>query len=649
MHTARLLRAASRPFAAFPAVALVLALAAFAAPARAQTAQQQPSTVVAKLEPQNPTVGEEFFYIIEVVGNATPALRPDPADLEGPIRYLGRTEHNTMLSGGRRRVVYRFGMVAESEGPFRIPPATVFFGRQEVRTNEVRGNARPTPQVDKARFGIETGRLRMVGLANPEPLNRQLDGRFFSAIIAPERATVLEPVVLETWVYRMESGPTWVRQPFPAHPRNPDKLGGGAGFVVVPEASAQVQNPFWERVEIDGQAWRRAKVFETTVLPLRPGEMDIAGAAMGVGFTMSSSLRIAQAEFDQPKTRMEVRPLPARPRGAVAQAVGNITASATLDREDLREGDLVTLTVRLSGAAHLQLVDLEDFPDIDGLVFLGEEVDFSVNQTRPQLVTTKVYRRIYQAARPGRHRVPPLGIAVYDTVRGEQVVQETRPLEFEVRASPSGAVAMGPGTAAPARAQARALATDGILFIETDPLTRGAVRAANRRPAGASAAFWSFNAAVLLGALGFAARTTRRRARESDPAAARRDAARTGTDRWLREAHSTIGSSDPEAFHRAAAQGVLNAVAAATGRNPSGLTIEDAAAELRARGADEEFATRLAAFLEKCAAIRYAPAGAAGDRRADLREAEALVEGLRKQASRKPAPRKASAFQEARR
>jgi hypothetical protein len=339
-------------------------------------------------------------------------------------------------------------------------------------------------------------------------------------------------------------------------------------------------------------------------------------------------MRSVQANFPQPSRTVTVRGVPPKPAGAIEQLVGSVTVSATVDKPSVREGDLVTLRVRLSGAAYLELADLRALPAIPGLDLVSQEVGFQVDQPFPRLVSTKNFDLIFQATRPGKLEVPALKFAVFDPESREQAVTATRPIAIDVEARGAGAIALGGGAASPAapRGEARSLGGDGILYIDTSPLTPASIKAAQARPIGSGWWFWALHAIALAAVAAYFIVLERARSEGRDPARRHVATCRARAAESLRAAASSAAAAQPDAFYAALAAGVRHAIAAVTGREPSGLTAEEAAAGLQERGIDEAVARKASSLLERCDAIRYAPVPPGDARRQDLEEARAIID-----------------------
>ena len=101
--------------------------------------------------------------------------------------------------------------------------------------------------------------------------------------------------------------------------------------------------------------------------------------------------------------------------------------------------------------------------------------------------------------------------------------------------------------------------------------------------------------------------------------------ARRAAQAALRDANKQLESAPRDQFYAELSNGVMNYIASMLDRSPKGLTAEEAAGQLRARGRREETVSRLEQLLSRFDSIRYSPAPDTPDTR---REALGEVEGV---------------------
>jgi hypothetical protein len=592
-----------------------------------------PSAILAQkfqafLEPDPVTVGDRFFYVVELDAEPLNLKPPEEfSDTAEFVSYFGKkTSASVGPSGTRVNYRYEWSFKALREGPLQFGPATAVINGVTRESNRVSTVVQALPRKSVSGFGdIVPPR------SNNPTLDRQLEGAYFSITEVDTEAYVRQPVTIQTYLYRDPETPFTLRN------INVGSPFAGPQFIKVEEASGYESGLRWERVDIDGRLFERALIDTTTVVPTRPGTTRVAGREFQIR-VMSGRQTRQNFFFDDgipvlmgPQTReLVVKPLPDPPPGAVAQLVGRFDILTDLDRAELPEGDLLSLTVRAAGWGYLAQEALEAPREIDGLRFIDQEVQFAVERTRAPLATSKEFKLVYMATLPGEHVIPPMAIAMVDPTSGEQTIVQTDPVTVKV--TPSGNASVMIGSAAPAasaRADRRSIGESDILFIDKTPITSQSEASGfvplHRRPW-----FWAAHLAVLAAAVGSIAWSVRRRALLGDPRALRAREARQRGMASLEEARRLAREARAQEFYAALSKGMLNVVGAACGREPSGLTIDEAVDLARGRNIPEDRCAELRHLLERCDHMRYAPVEDAGAREGDLALARELAAVLEK-------------------
>ncbi|MEQ8820062.1 MAG: BatD family protein [Sumerlaeia bacterium] len=599
-------------------------------------AAAQDPTVRAYIEPDSRiTEGDSFAYVIE--SSQVPSDVEPPTTATGPIA-LAQSQpmqsSQTSFVNGRMSAVHRliWNFRTTGTGAFEIPAATIVINGDSYKVDAVQGEVMPIPTID---FG-NIGEVKSARTQNTE-LDRQLEGRIFSVTKAPDEVYLGEPFEVQMYVYRdalIRSGSVTDFRP-KGLAQNQPELAQGRYAVPLAEMSYLEPRVRWTEVEIGGETFEHALVHTTTAVAISTGEIEVEGSDMefALRFRERGAFgweRRIRAELPPQTVTVDVKPLPPAPAQAIAQVVGSYAVTAFADQSHVAEGDLVTLTVRLSGQGYLGRTGLK-MPDLAGLQFVAEESEFDLQQSPGgPVVSTKVFELTYQALQPGQVTIPALTVAAFDPEAEQQTLLETDAIELSVERTGDASVAVV--SAAPGnRAEARDLAEGrpDIAYIDTDAeLSRSDFQRGAGKPLAMRPWFWVVHAAPLLLVFGAMANEERKRREAADPdklsAKERRSKARAA----LREASALQSdASQTEDFYRALTTAVTLAVGRATNREPSGLTAESAGQELRRIGADD-LAGDTTALLNRCQEMLYAPAAGESSRAKDYETAQKLVDAL---------------------
>lgn len=590
----------------------------------ASAAWAQDEDVRVRIEPARILPGELFQYIIEAPG--TFAMQSSPratGDAVSPTHVSAQSQGTTTFVNGvasnsfQRVFVFR----ALREGPFQIGPVTVILGTRQIEVPVVYGKVETMPNVTRTGLPGTTGRPLLQDRARADALAQYM---FTALEVSNESPFVGEPIAITTYLY-IESSQEALRSEVTREPANPR-------FLTLPNVPDMSRNQPVERLVLDGRTFQRRQMNRVILIPTQSGTLTVAGAEIGIGRDRGMWVITSPVGISPPLREIAVRPLPDPPDGVVAQLVGTYTIGATLDRAEAEEGELVSLNVRISGEGYLESVGLTNLPDIPGLALVSTEVSHRPNLSSGRLVSTKIFKLVYQAMDDGPTTIPALAFALVDPATGRQRIERTEALSLVVRPSTRSSLQLTQASEAPlARGHARELSRQGILYIDEGPMTSRTLEHA-REPLAHRPLYWLAHALVLLAVALFGSWTTWRRHLERDPERLAARLARRRGSSALRAAQGKLASASAADFYAALADGVLGHLSSVLGRPAAGLTAEEAARELRARGLDEQ-AQRLTGMLEHFDAMRYAPSAADTDRAGDLRRAQQFVADLSREQS----------------
>jgi hypothetical protein len=593
----------------------------------ASSAWAQDDQVRVRIEPARILPGDAIQYIIEAP--SVFAMQSSPratGEAISPNAESSHTSTQTTFVNGIASSVYQRVHVfrARREGPFQIGPVTVVLGTRQVEVPVVYGKVESMPNLTRAGLPGTPGRPLLQDRARADALAQYL---FTTIEVSNESPFVGEPFEAITYLY-IESSQDALRSDVTREPSNPR-------FLTLPNPPDMSRQLPVERLVLDGRTFQRRQMHRTILVPTQSGTLTVAGAEVGIGRDRGMFVISSPIGFSPPLREIAVRPLPDPPEGIVAQLVGNYTIGATLDRAEVEEGELVSLTVRLSGEGYLESVGLTNLPDIPGLSLVSTEVTHRPNLSSGKLVSTKGFKLVYQAMDDGAVAIPALAFALVDPATGRQRVERTDALTLVVRPSTRSSLQLTQAAEAPlVRGQARELSRQGILYIDEGPMTSRTLEHA-REPLAHRPLYWLMHGLLLLAVALFGVWTSWRRHLEGDPERLAARLARRRGAHALRTAQGMLAGAPAAEFYAALADGVLGHVSSVLGRPAAGLTAEEAARALRARGLGEQ-AERLTGMLERFDAMRYAPSAADTDRAEDLRRAQQFVADLSRE---QPPPR----------
>lgn len=357
---------------------------------------------------------------------------------------------------------------------------------------------------------------------------------------------------------------------------------------------------------LDGVPYTAYLLRRRALFPLRPGKATIDPAEVqvltgfGMLFSRGSARRSSQA------LHLEVQPLPpGKPAGFDSGNVGQWTLTASAEPSGVAVGQPVTFRLVASGRGNVRDLRLPKLAGIDGVRAYDPTTTDKESIERGQVNGTRTVEQLLVPERTGAVEIPALTMEIFDPAQRQYRTLRTNPIAVPVVAAQAGQAVATP------QAQ-NLLAGGGLRPIR---LRLGSVQRAT--PPWAESWFWPalglppFGLALLLGFAGL------RRMLHVDPGDKRIRLARSAAARRLRGARALLQRGEPLAFYGEIVRAVTGYLADKQSVAAAGLTREELATALSARGHSDETVRRLVRVLDDCDRARFAP----GSSEAPAREA----------------------------
>jgi hypothetical protein len=320
---------------------------------------------------------------------------------------------------------------------------------------------------------------------------------------------------------------------------------------------------------------------------------------------------------------LRVLPLPEQGRPAdYGGLVGSFTLTATVEPQQLKAGESVTLTATVRGRGNAKRIPELKIPALDGVKIYADQPVMKDESDSDGVVVTKTMKWALVPERAGRYTIPPLALSYFDTATGGYRALKTAAVAVSVAPGVPGAAAAPVRPAAPSAGgqPKKAVAELGTDILPIHPTVGAAPAGLSALPG--AAVFWL----LLVGppaafALTLGGLVARRRSGSVVAALSVRSAAAD----FLKTSKRADLTAD-EAL--AALQEYLGR---RLGIAAGSLTADDAAALLRARRADDQAVGALQALWRRIEDAIYTGQGRARtDAGAELARLVARIEkGLR--------------------
>lgn len=223
----------------------------------------------------------------------------------------------------------------------------------------------------------------------------------------------------------------------------PDFRGFWAREVELPQRS----RPDW--VDVGGERFGKVVMLQRALYPLQSGQIKIEP------IDVELVLRVADAGFfgpfgrDVPKTIrtretvVDVRPLPPAPPG-FAGVVGDLSATAALDRERVEVGQAATYQLTVESRANLQGLAAPELDLPAGLVAYPPRPESSERLTGGSLLARRTWSYVLVPSQVGDFEIPPVRLTRFDPAAREYRTEEASGVRLEVVAGVDSTSAPAP-------------------------------------------------------------------------------------------------------------------------------------------------------------------------------------------------------------
>jgi hypothetical protein len=268
-------------------------------------------------------------------------------------------------------VVFAIDLVPKQAGTFVVPPFPVWTGTKEQQTRELRLEVR-RDAVDSPRAWLDVA-VEPVRVYVHEPIRVHFDAGVLMHIRldqgrANNGIVYYDCEVQADWLTAFPGGES-IEMPPPAR-TTAWMVQGNLAVPVIGE----------EDHERDGERWRRFR-FDRAFLPTRPGKVELAAPRFRYNVVKQRGRDVfgaprhtaeAMYVYGKPVT-LEVLPIPEAGRPTPYYgAVGRFTIDASLDRDSVRRGGSVKLSLTVRGQGNFEFLRLPALDDLKGLHKLGQ-------------------------------------------------------------------------------------------------------------------------------------------------------------------------------------------------------------------------------------------------------------------------------------
>jgi hypothetical protein len=373
----------------------------------------------------------------------------------------------------------------------------------------------------------------------------------------------------------------------------------------------------WQPTTRAGQPCSVAVVRQATLFPVQSGNLAVGRMTLsGVVAVAGGLFKGMPAPFTVSSSplNVDVRPLPDAGRPAdFAGGVGTFAMTASLSRNQTRNGEPVTLEVKVSGAGNIGTIGEPQVRVADGVKLLAPVVEQRVSREGGRVQGTRVFSYSLIPRADGLNIVPAASMSFFDPEGDTYYRLVTEPASF---------VAAGvAGSASDENSSRTGRSGTDITHIKRSCLRVAPAVAGSHWPG----LFYPLGMVVLL-AGAFVGRHRRRL--ESDRGYALRTRAGRLAKRRLNEAARCLAEGDESGCYAALALAVVGYAGDRCSVEVAGLSGAQVRAALHQSGVAPAVADRVLDFLSRCDTARFSVGESGLSAKAALDLAWGIIQSL---------------------
>ena len=355
--------------------------------------------------------GDQFRLSFTISSKKVRDFRaPNIKDFEvlmGPSRS---TQYQNINGVETNSITFTYILMAGKEGTYKIPGATIVADGNNYTSNSVEIKVLPPDQSSGSASGSSSQSSR-----NQANSGKITDKELFMMATASKTKVYEQEAILLTYKVYTQVNLTELRGDIP------DLKGFHTQEVELPNQKTFTLEHYNGR-NYNTTIWRQLVLF-----PQQTGKIEIPS----VTFEGTVSQRIASADpFDAffnggnviniqknlvtPKLVIDVKELPAGKPSNFSGGVGEFTISSSINTQELKTNDAVTIKLVISGTGNMKLINTPEVAFPQDFEIYDPKVDNKFNLTRNGLSGNKVIEYLAIPRHAGTYTIPPIEFSYFD-------------------------------------------------------------------------------------------------------------------------------------------------------------------------------------------------------------------------------------------
>lgn len=351
--------------------------------------------------------------------------------LSGPSRS---EQSSTQIINGNvttsQSVTFTYILMAEKEGEFSIPGATISVDGDEITSNKVTIKVLPEDKTTAQQNGSQhRGSQRRSASGSVDIAANDL---FMTATLNKTTVVEQEAVLLTFKVYSAVNLTA-------LNGKIPDLKGFQIQEVELP------RDKEWQMEHYNGRNYRTILWQQYVLFPQQSGEIEIPSATFeGVvaqqvrsfdpfdSFFGGSNYVEVKKELRTPKLKLNVQKLPAGKPESFSGAVGNFKISSTISTTELKANEAVTLRIVISGTGNMKLIKTPEVQFPEDFEVYDPKVENKISLRVNGFSGNKIIEYLAIPRFGGEFTVPAVKFSYYDIASKQYKTLESESYTLKV-------------------------------------------------------------------------------------------------------------------------------------------------------------------------------------------------------------------------
>ena len=366
--------------------------------------------------PAQVIMGRPFQLSYSVNQRAKDLRAPEFVDFDyvaGP--YTSQSSSTSFVNGKRTssfNLTFTYTLMANKEGTFTIPPASIKVDGDTYTSNGVRITVLPQDEPDEASQPSNAS-------ANQprEASNVGAENIFLRTLVSKTTVHEQEAILLS---YKLYFAGVDVAQ-FTNNTRIPEFK----GFLKQEFESGEIQT---ELEHYNGRNYQTAILYRTLLFPQRSGDITIEPAQFEAVLRVQNRAQVrsifddffnsyttATKPLTAPGVTIHVESLPAGKPTGFSGGVGQFDISSKISNTELQANEAVTLTLTIQGTGNMKLLKTPAIDWPEGFEVYDPKVTNNFKNTISGVSGTKTIECLAIPRAGGTYTIPPVLFSYYDT------------------------------------------------------------------------------------------------------------------------------------------------------------------------------------------------------------------------------------------